>query len=444
MRYFLPLLFSPFAAFAGCAPGVNYGSAHIVSSNPICYVYSGSKLGGCYAYCGGSENGSVCVELPNAVPPTRGPYFSSGQECTPNDNNGPGKDPNPPVGQDGTATGGNGVVNMGELWVGQNSHADLGKGFNVVSNNVRVASEKVSGDIKDFSRKFESFSFDASRYLSESSQDLKRIANNTANLANAIGQGNETLNAQLMKLNQSRVLDHSFWLNEMNQDREKAQYYYSNMRDLVSQIHGILEWGPNNGGGNNNGNNGGGTQIPETLINSIYSIDGGVNQLNEIFGGNYSPYMKGMMDANKLLNDISGKLDKLGEGGGTGGGEGGEGGDKPCEGPLCDFTKPPVSSGSGLSSVFSEESIADVKKQIEAKDGEITDVMRDVKSVFISEELTISGTYNNDYQDIHGVKVDLSGKSNLELFFNSGPRTAIWFLAVLVAFSILMGGRKNA
>ncbi len=78
MRYLLPLFFSPFAAFAGCAPGVNYGSAHIVSSNPICYVYSGSTLGGCYAHCGGSDNGSVCVELPNAVPPTPGPYSSIG------------------------------------------------------------------------------------------------------------------------------------------------------------------------------------------------------------------------------------------------------------------------------------------------------------------------------------------------------------------------------
>lgn len=435
MRYLLPLFFSPFAAFAGCAPGVNYGSAHIVSPNPICYLYSGSTLGGCYAYCGGSENGSVCVELPNAVPPTRGPYFSSGQECTPTDNNGPGSDPNPPVGEDGTATGGNGVVNMGELWVGQNSHADLGKGFNVVSNNIRVSSDKVSGDIKDFSRKFESFSFDASKYLSESSQDLKRIVNNTANLANAIGQGNETLNAQLMKLNQSRVLDHSFWLNEMNQDREKAQYYYSNMRDLVSQIHGILEWGPNNGGGNNNG---GGSGLPDAALNSIYNMEEDISKLNELFGGRYSPYMKGMMDTNQLLNDISGKLDNLGEGGGQGGG------DKPCEGPLCDFTKPSGSSGSALSNVFSAESIDEVKKQVENKDTEITAAMNDVKSVFAPEQLAISGTYSNDYHDINGARVDLSGKSNMELFFNSGPKMVIWFLAVLIAFSILMGGRKNA
>lgn len=436
MRYLLPLLFSPFAAFAGCAPGVNYGSAHIVSSNPICYVYSGSSLGGCYAYCGGSENGSVCVELPNAVPPTRGPYFSSGQECTPNDNNGPGKDPNPPVGEDGTAVGGDGVVNMGELWVGQNSHADLGKGFNVVSNNVRVASEKVSGDIKDFSRKFESFSFDASKYLSESSQDLNRIVNNTANLANAIGQGNESINAQLMMLNQSRIFDLSYWNNKEERligtlnDIRKDMSYLSSWPQHESYLERILAAMNNSSGG------GGG--LPETAVMSIYSIDESMHQLKDVFAGNYSPYMKGMEDSNKLLRDISGKLDNLGEGGGQGGG------DKPCEGPLCSFNKPSGSAGSALSAVFSTESIDDVKKQIENKDTEISDAMNDVKSVFAPEELTITGTYNNDYHDINGVRVDLSGKSNLELFFNSGPKMAIWFLAVLLAFSILMGGRKNA
>ncbi|UZE57649.1 hypothetical protein ONR73_11885 [Aeromonas veronii] len=240
-----------------------------------------------------------------------------------------------------------------------------------------------------------------------------------------------------MKINQSRVLDHSFWLDEMNKDREKSQYYYSNIRDLLSHMDYLLEFKV--GGNGNGGGNGGGTEIPETLINSIYSIDGGVNQLNEILGGNYSPYMKGMMDSNKLLTDISGKLDKLGEGSG-----GGEGGDKPCKGPLCDFTKPSGSSGSALSKVFSAESIDEVKKQVENKDTEITAAMNDVKSVFAPEQLAISGTYSNDYHDINGARVDLSGKSNMELFFNSGPKMVIWFLAVLIAFSILMGGRKNA
>ncbi|MBW3761396.1 methyl-accepting chemotaxis protein [Aeromonas jandaei] len=453
MRYLFPLLFIPSAAFAACAPGVNYGSIHILSPNPVCFTYSGSTLGGCYAFCGGVDGisgGSVCVEFPNAVPPTRGPYFSSGQECTPSDNNGPGSDPRPPVGEDGTATGDNGVVDVGNMWVGQNSHADIGKGFSVVSNNVRVGSAKVVGEIKNLTGKFETFAFDASQSLKESSQDLKRITNNTANLANAIGQGNEGINAQLMMLNQKQVLDSSFWNN-------KEERLIGTLGDIRKDLASL-----NNSGGGGGGNGGDGSDRIAQLLKVSQGIEAntavmtGTSEIIKMLFGPQGPYfdtltkmngqLAGMGNSlaanNQLLSDISGKLDKLGEGGSGSGG--GEGGDKPCKGPLCDFTKPPVSSGSGLSSVFSEESIADVKKQVEAKDGEITDAMKDVKSVFISEELKINGTYNNDYQDIHGVKVDLSGKSNMELFFNSGPRTAIWFLAVLVAFSILMGGRKNA
>lgn len=418
MRYLLPLFFSPFAAFAGCAPGVNYGSAHIVSSNPICYVYSGSTLGGCYAYCGGSDNGSVCVELPNAVPPTRGPYFSSGQECTPNNNNGPGKDPNPPVGEDGTATGGNGVVNMGVLWVGQNSHADLGKGFNVVSNNVRVASEKVSGEIKDFSRKFDSFSFDASKYLSESSQDLKRIGNYTSGITGSIYQTGDTTNFHLTTLNNKQVLSSDYW--DAKERRLIGQLENMGSPDYsfdLAQIQNHLN----------------------SLINANLRV---VSNTDGLWGKLHQIGQNTEMSAAQAGNMVSAlesieELLRNGQGGG-------EGGDKPCEGPLCSFNKPSGSSGSALSKVFSTESIDDVKKQIENKDTEISDAMNDVKSVFAPEELTITGTYNNDYHDINGVRVDLSGKSNLELFFNSGPKMAIWFLAVLLAFSILMGGRKNA
>jgi hypothetical protein len=139
----------------------------------------------------------------------------------------------------------------------------------------------------------------------------------------------------------------------------------------------------------------------------------------------------------QIASKLDGIQDALSNGGAGGG-------DKPCTGPLCSFNKPSGASGSALSKVFSTESIDYVKKQIDYKDTEISDAMNDIKSVFAPEELTITGTYNNDYHDINGVRVDLSGKSNLELFFNSGPKMAIWFLAVLLAFSILMGGRKNA
>lgn len=442
MRYLLPLLFAPSVVFAVCPPGVNLGHWPISSGNPVCSPYSGSSLGGCFALCEGSTSGGACIELPNANPPTRGPYFTNGKECEykngGDSNGGTGNSGGNQSGTDGTHTGVSGLVDVGHMMIGDKYVTDLGLGFNAVSNNVRASSEKIIGEIKKVDTTFKDFASDISPFIKESSQDLKRIVNNTANLANAIGQGNETLNAQLMKLNQSRVLDHSFWLDEMNKDREKAQYYYTNMRDLVSQIHGIIEWGPNNGGGNNNGNNGGGSGLPDAALNSIYNMEEDISKLNELFGGRYSPYMKGMMDTNQLLNDISGKLDNLGEGSGQGGGN------KPCQGPLCSFNKPSGSSGSALSNVFSTESIDDVKKQIENKDAEISDTMNDVKSVFAPDELSITGTYNNDYHDINGARVDLSGKSNMELFFNSGPKMVVWFIAVLIAFSILMGGRKDA
>lgn len=434
MRYLVPLFFFPFAAFAGCAPGVNYGSAHIVSPNPICYLYSGSTLGGCYAYCGGSGNGSVCVELPNAVPPTRGPYFSSGQECTPTDSNGPGKDPNPPVREDGTAIGGNGVVNMGELWVGINSHADLGKGFNVVSNNVRVSSEKVVSSIQkqtdNISQNLQDL---GSRYLNSLTTYLPNISSNTAAIRNSISS--------------------------MPFDLRVSKEYLASIDTNIAK----LASGSGSGGGSVD------TQLIGDILQNTYSIDYGINNTYRTVSLIYDQVSGIMYKQGEVVNSIrdvggnvldslsqiannrpwgssefaqiASKLDGIQEALSDGGAGGG---DKPCTGPLCSFNKPSSSSGSALSKVFSTESIDDVKKQIENKDTEISDAMNDIKSVFAPEELTITGTYNNDYHDINGVRVDLSGKSNLELFFNSGPKMAIWFLAVLLAFSILMGGRKNA
>lgn len=432
MRYLLPLFFSPFAAFAGCAPGVNYGSAHIVSPNPICYVYSGSTLGGCYAYCGGSENGSVCVELPNAVPPTRGPYFSSGQECTPTDSNGPGKDPNPPVGEDGTAIGGNGVVNMGELWVGQNSHADLGKGFNVVSNNVNKSSKQIIGAIQkqtdNISQNLQDL---GGRYLNSLTTYLPNISSNTAAISNSISS--------------------------MPFDLRVSKEYLASIDTNIAK----LASGSGSGGGS------GDTELIRDILQNTYSMNSGImsihnstsplsSQLGSVLnmqgeninaikgvGGNIIDKLSQISNnrpwGNSEFAQIASKLDGIKKSI-----DNGAGAENPCKGPLCSFNKPSGASGSALSKVFSTESIDDVKKQIENKDTEISDAMNDIKSVFAPEELTITGTYNNDYHDINGVRVDLSGKSNLELFFNSGPKMAIWFLAVLLAFSILMGGRKNA
>lgn len=432
MRYLLPLLFIPSFAFAACAPGVNYGSAHIVSPNPICYVYSGSTLGGCYAYCGGGVDGSVCVEFPSAVPPTRGPYFSSGQECTPSENNGPGSDPNPPVGEDGTAIGGDGVVNMGELWVGPTSHSDLGKGFNVVSNNIRVSSEKVVGAIQkqtdNISQNLQDL---GGRYLNSLTTYLPNISSNTAAISNSISS--------------------------MPFDLRVSKEYLSSIDRNIAKL------APGSGSGGGSGD----TELIRDILQNTYSMDYGImsiynsttslsGQLSGVLnmqgeninairgvGGNIIDKLSQIANnrpwGNSEFAQIASKLDEIKKSIDNGAGV-----EKPCKGPLCSFNKPSGASGSALSKVFSTESIDDVKKQIENKDTEISDVMNDVKSVFAPEELTITGTYNNDYHDINGVRVDLSGKSNLELFFNSGPKMAIWFLAVLLAFSILMGGRKNA
>lgn len=404
MRYLLPLFFAPSVVFASCAPGVNYGSAHIVSPNPICYLYSGSTQGGCYAYCGGGSDGSVCVELPNAVPPSRGPYFSSGQECTPTDSNGPGKDPNPPVGEDGTAIGGNGVVNMGELWVGQNSHADLGKGFNVVSNNVKVSSEKVASEVKKLDLSFKDFSDRTIPSIQESNQALQRIANSTYGIERSVSS--------------------------LPFDVRASKEHLSNIDANISKLGGS-SFGPNQAHQLE-----GITSMMGQAMGFWSDTASFTRQMNQAIGRTSSFTEQILGNTSKMASSLS-SIEKSVSGGGGGG-------DKPCTGPLCSFNKPSGSSGSALSSVFGPESIADVKAQVETKNGEIMQKMDEIKKVFVSEQISISGTYDNDYQDVHGVKVDLSGKSNMELFFNSGPKTAIWFIAVLIAFTILMGGRKNA
>jgi len=100
--------------------------------------------------------------------------------------------------------------------------------------------------------------------------------------------------------------------------------------------------------------------------------------------------------------------------------------------------------GKGLSDVFGEVAIAGVKQQVTEKQVEIQAQMDEIKGVFSPGKLEVSGTYENDYHNINGAKVDLSGKSNIELFFSSGASQVIWFLAVLIAFGILMGGRRDA
>lgn len=468
MRYLSVLLLSPSLAYAACAPGVNYGSLGINSPSPICIAYSGSSLGGCSAYCGGGAGSSVCVELPLNTPPSKGPYFSDGNEC---EIGGGGDDGGGDNGGGDNGGGDNGDIGPNAPMfhapatvVGDLQIANLAPAFDSVSKNIER--------LKNLVRR-ESL---ASRYeMSFMVKDLARIAQNTTGMNGGAGSYGPLLfemNAHLKSLSERSVFEPNFW-NDKDIARTKQ---LSDMRQDISYLGGELQYITDilrSGGGSSGGGSGGGElaaiqAMMQSNMSTMGSISGNTrsmdSNLRNMSGelGSIGSTLRTMNSTNSSqLGDMQGSLAAIkgmtqqalqsgwgnsggGQGGDGGDGDGGEGGDKPCTGPLCSFNKPSSSSGSALSKVFSTESIDDVKKQIENKDTEISDAMNDIKSVFAPEELTITGTYNNDYHDINGVRVDLSGKSNLELFFNSGPKMAIWFLAVLLAFSILMGGRKNA
>ena len=457
MRYLSVLLLSPSLAYAACAPGVNYGSLGISSPSPICIAYSGSSLGGCSAYCGGGAGSTVCVELPLDTPPSKGPYFSDGNECE--------------IGGGGDDGGGdNGGGNNGgvggdvgpnapmyrapQTLVGNYQSANLAPAFDSVSLNI----ERLKNLVGQESR--------AARYeMSFMVKDLARIAQNTSGMNGGAGTYGPLLyemNAHLKSLSEKSVFEPNFW-----NDKDIARTnQLSDMRQDISYLGGellhisdILSSGGGSSG--DGGSSSGDTAAIKSMMQAAMSMWSSTQSYTQSSDYTLS-YMSGDLGAIKgmtegmgsaqikLQQQMAGDLAvikdaiKDGQGSGGGDGEGGGEGDKPCTGPLCSFNKPSGASGSALSKVFSTESIDDVKKQIENKDTEISDAMNDIKSVFAPEELTITGTYDNDYHDINGVRVDLSGKSNLELFFNSGPKMAIWFLAVLLAFSILMGGRKNA
>jgi hypothetical protein len=445
MRYLSVLLLSPSLAYAACAPGVNYGSLGINSPSPICIAYSGSSLGGCSAYCGGGAGSTVCVELPIDTPPSKGPYFSDGNEC---EIGGGGDDGGGDNGGGDNGGGGNGDIGPNAPMfhapatvVGDLQIANLAPAFDSVSLNI----ERLKNLVGQESR--------AARYdMSFMIKDLARIAQNTSGMNGGAGTYGPLLyemNGHLKSLSEKSVFEPNFW---NDKDIARTQLLWD-MRKDISYLGGELQNITNaiNNSGGSSGGGGGGGSLPSDvnqayldsklnpLLWAVQPLEGWARSI-ESNTANSQMYLSGVAQSTSMMTAM---MEEMLNNGGTGGGDGGAG-DKPCTGPLCSFNKPSSSSGSALSKVFSNESIDDVKKQIENKDTEISAAMNDIKSVFAPEELTITGTYNNDYHDINGVRVDLSGKSNLELFFNSGPKMAIWFLAVLLAFSILMGGRKNA
>ncbi|KTA75846.1 hypothetical protein VO69_21490 [Aeromonas salmonicida] len=335
--------------------------------------------------------------------------------------------------------------------VGDKYVTDFGKGFNVVANNINQSAAKVQKSVSDLAKQLDNaMDLNNARYMDPFLSNLSRIAQNTSGMSEG---GASTVDFEiagyLKSINDKSVLDPTMWnnhhaelmgvLNDLRKDISYVNGTWPQEQSYLESINANLSSIANGGGG-------GGGGLSEGAINSIYQLDDNVGQLKEVFAGRYSPYIKSAMDSTQLLTEISGKLDKIANGsGGEGDGDGQGDGDKPCKGPLCSFT-PPSSSGSssGFSSVFDENSIADVKSKIEDKNKAITDKMQDIKSVFKQSDIQITGSYDNDYKNIMGADIDLSGKSNWELFFNSGPKVALWLLALLIAFGILMGGRKNA
>jgi hypothetical protein len=407
MRCFLILFFAPAFCFASCPVGNNYGSRPINSPERICMAYSGSSLGGCIIECS-----AICLKIPKDNPTDQTPYVSSGQECKTGDGGGdgggggkPDPDPdkwNPSVSPFPTVSS--------SIRVGGDHQEMTTSGLNVLDSSIKTAANFTAGQLKGLGG-----------VVGSNSAELRKVADalsTQSNLASANGRIFGEIKSDTGHIRQTNTLIANCFTNP----HENCSDFINSSPDYsfnLGQIQNTLN------------------SMVNSNLRVVSNTDGLWMKIHQV-GQNTETIAGNTAYTNGLLENIE-KL--LREGNGNGGGEGG---DKPCKGPLCDFTKPPVGSGSALSKVFSAESVDEVKKQVEIKDAEIKTAMNDVKSVFAPEQLTINGTYNNDYHDINGVRVDLSGKSNMELFFNSGPKMAIWFLAVLLAFSILMGGRKNA
>lgn len=435
MRYLLPLLLFPSLSYAQCHAGVNYGQYPITAGNPVCAPYTGSSLGGCFAYCGGSDAGSVCVEFPLGNPPSKGPYFSNGNECqyySGSDGNSSGNSGGNPGGTDGTNQGGNGVVDVGAIMVGDKYASDLGKGFNAVANNVNKSSEKVQKSVKELAEQLDAARlWDNSNYMDVFKTELQKISYNTSGIGSAGSNGNHELSGYLKSLYDQTVADSA--------RTETYRSQFKQMFETLSHSVSLIPTNSSNGGGN-------GTTAADwqNLRQQLDSLD----SWQRIHAHDLSQmqlYLSGISSSTnyiaQLVKDSTQGPDTNGDGIGDGLPE------KPCTGPLCTFTPPSSSgsgSGSGLSSVFSEKDIEGIKQKVADRKSDIQGQMDEVRKVFSPGKLEISGTYDNDYQDIHGARVDLSGKSNFELFFSLGPKQVLWFLAVLIAFGILLGGRKDA
>lgn len=427
MRYLLLLLLFPSLSYAGqCPVGYGVGNNLISAPNMVCIPFSASDIGGCLAYCGGSAGSSVCVEFPNASPPSKGPYVTSGSPCGYD-----GESPGTGNSTD-TNTGSDGGNYVGRMVVGPDVITDIGLGFNSVSKNVVTGSNSIKSAIDTFSNKLISkIDLNNDRYMQFITSDIARIAQNTTALGeNAATTVDHEMAGYLKSINDKSVLDPTMWNNhhadlmQMLSDVRKDMSYmggFPNQQELINI-----------------------NQNTNSMSKELVNISENSNSLKGTLWNISDEVQRQGYDISDMLKEL--KKISSGQGGDGEGGADGEGdGDNPCEGPLCAFTPPSSSgSGSGLSSVFGEQDIAGIKQQVTERKADIQKQMDQIKGVFSPGKLEISGTYDNDYQDIHGARIDLSGKSNFELFFSSGPKQVLWFLAVLIAFGILLGGRKDA
>ncbi|WP_349922269.1 hypothetical protein [Aeromonas veronii] len=433
MRHFFPLLFIPSLSYAACAPGVNYGSLDLTSPSPVCIAYSGSTLGGCTAYCGGGAGSSVCVELPAATPPSKGPYFSDGTECElgGGGDNGGGDNGG---GDNGGGDNGGGDNGGFPSWLPPTNPIQVGGAYqDATTAALRHVNDTLRGGMLKLTEQ------GAGMVAYANSMDVKMY--DLLHTAKATNNGMGGIEEVLRQ--QQGVM----W---------KTQDTLQQLTNCVVNPNGNNcehLGGGNGGGGSSSGDTAAIKNMMQTAMGWWGGTPGNLSAINSQLTGisnSVAPMFPMLEHFNKqqtnlqtqMAGDLAAIKDAIKDGAGSGG-DGGVG-DKPCTGPLCTFSPPSGAGGTGFSDIFGEVAIAGVKQQIVEKEKALKDKMQEVRSVFIADPLEISGTYNTDFHDIKGANIDLSGKSNFELFFSLGPKQALWFLAVLVAFAILMGGRKNA
>ncbi|MDD9229391.1 hypothetical protein PVL97_06975 [Aeromonas hydrophila] len=267
MRYLLLLLsLSPVITYATCIAGVSYGQYPIGASNPVCAPYTGSSLGGCFALCGGAAGSTVCVEFPNNSPPTKGPYITTGNECTYKDGTESGSYGNSggnPLGVDGTNQGPTGLVDVGGMQVGDKLTTDLGVGFNAVANNVNKSAAKVEKAVKDLALQFElNRTWDNANYMDVFRTELQKISYNTSGIGSPGSNGNHELSGYLKSLYDQTVADSI-----------RTETYRDKFIDRFDSLAHSVSLIPTNANGNGGGGNGTTAADWQNLRQQLDSLD---------------------------------------------------------------------------------------------------------------------------------------------------------------------------